>query len=76
MSGTTDALKGQIKEAAGALTNNDKLREAGKADQVAGKVKQAEAAEKAARKAEDAAEKAEATQRANADTKEFATERE
>lgn len=58
MSGTTDVVKGRIKEAAGALTNDDKLREAGKADQVAGKAKQAEAAQKAAHKAEGAAEKA------------------
>ena len=59
MSGTTDVVKGRIKEAAGALTNDDKLREEGKADQVAGKVKQAEVAQKAAEKAKVAAEKAE-----------------
>jgi uncharacterized protein YjbJ (UPF0337 family) len=41
-----DEVKGRIKEAAGALTGNEKLREEGKADQVVGKTKQA--AQKAA----------------------------
>jgi uncharacterized protein YjbJ (UPF0337 family) len=41
MSGKTDIIKGRIKEAAGALTGNDKLRDEGKADQVVGKVKEA-----------------------------------
>jgi uncharacterized protein YjbJ (UPF0337 family) len=41
MSGKTDEVKGRIKEAAGALTGNDKLREEGKADQAVGKTKQA-----------------------------------
>jgi len=41
MGGKSDVVKGRIKEAAGALTGNDKLREEGKADQVVGKVKQA-----------------------------------
>ena len=41
MSGNTDVVKGRIKEAAGALTGNDKLREEGKTDQVVGKTKQA-----------------------------------
>ena len=40
MSGKTDVVKGRIKEAAGALTGNDKLRADGKADQAVGKVKQ------------------------------------
>jgi uncharacterized protein YjbJ (UPF0337 family) len=40
MSGKTDMIKGRIKEAAGALTGNDKLRGEGKADQVVGKVKE------------------------------------
>ena len=40
MSGKTGEVKGRIKEAAGALTGNDKLREEGKTDQVVGKVKQ------------------------------------
>ncbi len=41
MGGKTDVVKGRIKEAAGALTGNDKLRDQGKADQVVGKTKQA-----------------------------------
>ena len=41
MGGKTDVVKGRIKEAAGALTGNDKLREEGKSDQVVGKAKQA-----------------------------------
>jgi uncharacterized protein YjbJ (UPF0337 family) len=41
MSGKTDVVKGRIKEAAGALTGNDKLREQGKTDQMVGKTKQA-----------------------------------
>ena len=41
MGGKTDEVKGRIKEAAGALTGNDELREEGKTDQAVGKVKQA-----------------------------------
>ena len=41
MGGKADEVKGRIKEAAGALTGNDELRDEGKADQVVGKVKQA-----------------------------------
>jgi len=41
MSGKTDVVKGRIKEAAGALTGNDELREEGKTDQAVGKTKQA-----------------------------------
>jgi uncharacterized protein YjbJ (UPF0337 family) len=41
MGGKTDVVKGRIKEAAGALTGNDKLREEGKTDQAVGKTKQA-----------------------------------
>ncbi|MFZ1933902.1 MAG: CsbD family protein [Thermoguttaceae bacterium] len=41
MSGKTDVVKGRIKEAAGALTGNDRLRDEGKADQAVGKAKQA-----------------------------------
>ena len=44
-SGTTDKVKGRVKEAAGALTDDDELREEGKIDQAAGKV--IDAAEKA-----------------------------
>jgi len=41
MGGKTDVVKGRIKEAAGALTANDELREEGKTDQAVGKAKQA-----------------------------------
>ena len=41
MSGKKDVVKGRIKEAAGALTGNEKLREEGKTDQAVGKTKQA-----------------------------------
>ena len=41
MGGKTDVVKGLIKEAAGALTGNDELREEGKTDQAVGKAKQA-----------------------------------
>jgi uncharacterized protein YjbJ (UPF0337 family) len=40
MGGKTDELKGRIKEAAGALTGNDELREEGKTDQAVGKAEQ------------------------------------
>ncbi len=39
MGGRTDVVKGRIKEAAGTMTGNDKLRDQGKADQVVGKTK-------------------------------------
>jgi len=39
-SSTTDKAKGRLKEAAGALTDNDKLRQEGKTDQAVGKVKE------------------------------------
>ena len=39
-SGKTDELKGRVKEAAGALTGDDKLKQEGKVDQVVGKIKQ------------------------------------
>jgi uncharacterized protein YjbJ (UPF0337 family) len=55
MSGTTDVVKGRIKEAAGALTGNDKLRADGQADQAVGKVKQV--AEKAVAKVKQAVKK-------------------
>ena len=55
MSGKTDEVKGRIKEAAGALTGNDELREKGKTDQAVGKVKQA--AEKAIDKVKKAVKK-------------------
>ncbi|HEY3392893.1 MAG TPA: CsbD family protein [Lacipirellulaceae bacterium] len=40
MGGKADVAKGRIKEAAGVLTGNDKLRAEGKADQTVGAVKQ------------------------------------
>ena len=52
MSGKTDEVKGRVKEAAGALTDDDKLRREGKIDQTTGKVKQT--AEKVIDKAKDA----------------------
>ena len=41
MAGKTDEIKGRAKEAAGAITDDDKLRREGKVDQAAGKTKQA-----------------------------------
>ena len=55
MSGKTDVVKGRLKEAAGVLTGNDKLRAEGETDQAVGKVKQV--AEKAVDKVEQAAKK-------------------
>ncbi|HRX79996.1 MAG TPA: CsbD family protein [Pirellulaceae bacterium] len=40
MSGEKDIVKGRIKEAAGVLTDDEKLRAEGKIDQAVGKVKQ------------------------------------
>jgi uncharacterized protein YjbJ (UPF0337 family) len=56
MSGETDDAKGRIKEAAGALTDNDDLRREGKTDQVAGKAK--DVVDKAKDKVEDAIDSA------------------
>ena len=39
-SGKSDELKGRVKEAAGALTGDTKLKREGKADQAVGKIKQ------------------------------------
>jgi uncharacterized protein YjbJ (UPF0337 family) len=39
-SGKSDELKGRVKEAAGALTGDRKLKREGKADQTVGKIKQ------------------------------------
>ena len=55
MSGKTDVIKGRVKEAAGTLTGNDKLRDEGKADQAVGKAKQA--VQKAADKVKSAVKK-------------------
>ncbi|MDB5338723.1 MAG: CsbD-like protein [Planctomycetaceae bacterium] len=54
MSGTSDEIKGRIKEAAGAITDDDKLRREGKMDQAVGKVKQS--IEKVIDKVNDAAQ--------------------
>ena len=40
MGGKTDQIKGRIKEAAGVLTGNDRLKREGKLDQVVGTVKE------------------------------------
>ena len=39
-SGKSDEVKGRVKEAAGVLTGDKKLKRKGKADQAAGKIKQ------------------------------------
>ena len=39
MNGTMDKAKGRLKEAAGALTDDEKLRKEGKLDQAMGRVK-------------------------------------
>ena len=39
-SGKSDEVKGRVKEAAGVLTGDKKLKREGKADQAAGKIKQ------------------------------------
>jgi uncharacterized protein YjbJ (UPF0337 family) len=51
-SGKADELKGRVKEAAGALTGDKKLKREGQVDQKVGKVKQA--VEKVIDKAKDA----------------------
>jgi uncharacterized protein YjbJ (UPF0337 family) len=55
MGGKTDVAKGRIKEAAGVLTGNDKLRAEGKTDQTVGEVKQV--ADKAVDKVKEAVKK-------------------
>ena len=52
MGGKMDQVKGRIKEAAGALTGDDRLKREGKVEQVVGKVK--ETAEKAVDTMKDA----------------------
>ena len=54
-SGKSDVVKGRIKEAVGALTDNDTLRAQGKTDQAIGKVKLI--AEKTVEKLEQAVKK-------------------
>lgn len=39
MSGTTDKIKGRVKEVVGALTNNKRLKNEGKVDQASGVIK-------------------------------------
>ena len=39
MSGTTDKIKGRVKEAVGALTNDKRLKNEGKMDQASGAIK-------------------------------------
>ena len=56
MSGKTDQIKGRVKEAAGALTDNERLKREGKVDQAVGKVK--DAAEKVVDKVKKVTEKA------------------
>ena len=56
MTGKTDVVKGRIKEAAGDLTGNDKLRAEGQTDQAVGKTK--EAVQKAADSVKKAVTKA------------------
>ncbi|MGD0673216.1 MAG: CsbD family protein [Candidatus Binatus sp.] len=41
MSGTTDKIKGRVKEAVGALTDDQRLKREGKLDQATGKIKKA-----------------------------------
>jgi uncharacterized protein YjbJ (UPF0337 family) len=53
-SGKSDELKGRIKEAAGALVDDKKLKREGKVDQAVGKMKQK--AEKVVDKVKDALE--------------------
>ena len=52
MSGKGDEMKGRVKEATGALTDDEKMKREGKVDQAAGKTKQA--AENAVDKVKDA----------------------
>jgi uncharacterized protein YjbJ (UPF0337 family) len=52
MSGTTDKIKGRVKEAVGVLTDDRKLKNEGKLDQSAGKIKQT--VERVVDKAKDA----------------------
>ena len=40
-SGTSDKIKGRVKEAVGVLTDDQRLKHQGKLDQAAGKVKKA-----------------------------------
>jgi uncharacterized protein YjbJ (UPF0337 family) len=52
MSGTSDKIKGRVKEAVGALTNDRKLKTQGKLDQASGAIK--DGVERAIDKSRDA----------------------
>lgn len=52
MGGKMDQMKGRLKEAAGVLTDDDRLKREGQLDQVVGKVK--ETADRAVNKMKDA----------------------
>jgi uncharacterized protein YjbJ (UPF0337 family) len=41
MSGTTDQIKGRVKEAVGVVTDNQRLKDEGRTDQAVGKMKKA-----------------------------------
>jgi uncharacterized protein YjbJ (UPF0337 family) len=56
MGGKMDQVKGRIKEAAGVITDNDRLKREGKLDQVVGRMK--ETAAGVAKKVKDKVEKA------------------
>ncbi len=59
MDGKIDIVKGRVKEAAGALTGNDALREEGRTDQAIGEVKEAvEKVRDTVEKTKDAVKKA------------------
>jgi len=55
MGSIIDKIKGRVKEAVGVITDNDRLKREGQADQVVGEVK--EAAERAAEKVQDKVER-------------------
>jgi uncharacterized protein YjbJ (UPF0337 family) len=55
MSGKVDEAKGRIKEAAGDLTGDEKMKNEGRIDKAAGKIKQG--AEKVADKMKDTVDK-------------------
>ena len=55
MGSKSDKIKGRIKEAVGALTDNDRLKREGQRDQVVGKVK--DKVERAAEKVKDKVER-------------------
>jgi len=56
MGGKIDQMKGRIKEAVGVLTDDDRLKNEGKLDQVVGEVK--ETAERVAEKVKETVAKA------------------